>query len=79
MISYMQATDAIIDKYNEQIKNIAGHGHSYRAKETQLLQSERRLGSSKLQLVASRRLPSFVQQIVASHEATKADNHDKPG
>ena len=79
LVSYMQATDAIIGKYKVQARSIAGHGHSYSAKETQLLQSERRLKISKLQLVASRRLPSFVRQIVASHEATKAENHNKPG
>ena len=78
LVSYMQATDAIIDKYKVQVKRIAAHGHSYSAKETHLLQSERRLRSSKLQLVASRRLPSFVQQILASHEASKAENN-KPG
>lgn len=77
--SYMQATDAIIGKYKVQAKSIAGHGHADSAKETELLQRERRLRSSMLQLAASRRLPSFVQQIVACHEAKQAEKYNKPG
>ena len=77
--SYMQATNFVIGKYRGLASNSAGHGHTYSANETGLLLRERRLTSSMLQLAASRKPPSFVQQIVACHEAAKAQKHNKPG
>jgi len=77
--SFMAATNAIISKLNVQAQSTAGHGHAYSAKEQGLLQSERRLRNTMLQFAASPRPPSFVQQIVACHEAAHIDSHNKPG
>jgi len=77
--SYMQATDAVIKKNRLQGRYTAAHGHSYNAEDTKALVIDRRLSKAKLQLIAARRSPRFVQQIVANIEQSQAYKYNKPG
>ena len=76
--SFMAATTAIIKEIQAQAQSTPGHGHAYSSKEQRLLQSEQRLRGTRMQLAASRKLPSFVRQIVACHEEA-VNRYDKPG